>query len=107
MAGIEETFDQLWAKARFEEAKLRDLSSRDENGRFSGSKSTLVRPDNHYYGQSNTTSHKCFVCYKVGHLTKDCPQQKRGKSVESPVDSSNSSHNTSLKLVVHTTLPVS
>ena len=54
MAGIEGNIDQPRVKARFEEAKLRNLSSQDWTGRFNGSKSTPVRPDNHYYGQSNT-----------------------------------------------------
>jgi len=44
VAGIEGTFDQLLIKAHFEEAKLRDLLSRDGAGRFS-SKLTQFRPE--------------------------------------------------------------
>jgi len=61
VAEIEGNIDQPRVKARFEEAKLRNLSSQDWTGRFNGSKSTPVRPDNHYYGQFNTASCKCFV----------------------------------------------
>ena len=61
MAGAEKTFDQLWIKAHFEGAKLRDLSSRDSN-----SKSIQPKSDNHQhhrYSQSSyseTLSHKCY-----------------------------------------------
>ena len=84
VAGVEGTFNQLWIKARFEEAKLRDLSFRDSN-----SKSIQPKSDNHHhrcysqFSQSETLSRKCYVCAKVGHLAKDCPQQRRKKPTES------------------------
>jgi len=85
VAGIEGTFNQLWIKACFEEAKLRDLSSRDGAGKFS-SKPTQFRPENSHYSQSSnhgTPNRKCYVCAKVGHLAKNCPQQGRGRPAES------------------------
>jgi len=72
-------------KAHFEEAKLRDLSSRDGTGRFR-SKPTKFRPENSHYSQSSnhgTLNHKYYVCAKVGHLAKNCPQQGRGRPAKS------------------------
>ena len=63
VAGIEGSLDQLWIKARFEEAKLRDLSSQDSN-----SKSIQLKPDNnHYrrYSHSETLSRECYVCART------------------------------------------
>ena len=37
LASVEGTFNQLWIKARFEEAVERDLSCQDSAGKFSSS----------------------------------------------------------------------
>ena len=80
VVGIEGTFDQLWIKADFEEAKLRDLSPQDGAGKFS-SKSTERSQNSQSNGSLNC---KCYICSKVGHLAKACPQQRRGQLMEAP-----------------------
>ena len=75
VAGIESTFDQLWIKSHFEEAKLKDLSPRDGAGKFS--RRSTQRSEN---SQSNgSLNRKCYICSKVGHLAK-----RRGQPMEAP-----------------------
>ena len=78
VAGAEGTFDQLWIKARFEEAKLKELTPRSSVNSDRGSGKD-VGPGNF---RSNNTSQMCYICGQVGHIQRDCPQQCRGKPVE-------------------------
>lgn len=80
VAGTEGTFDQLWIKARFEEAKLKELATRQSSANVYKSDSKDVMPRNFY---RNNTNRKCFICGQVGHIQRECPQQRRGKPVES------------------------
>ena len=99
VAGIEGTFDQLWVKACFEKAKLTDLFSQVD----------LVVVSQLWSGQTITTMvsliPQVISALCVLRLDKDCPQQKRGRPLDSQGYQQQSRYQP--KLVVHITLPVS
>ena len=79
VAGAEGTFDQLWIRAQFEEAKLKRVNP-------------TISSCEHWWRECqqcwirqfrcNNTSQKCYICGQVGHIQRNCPQQHRGKPVE-------------------------
>ena len=75
-------------KARYEEAKFRDLDPRSTSGSLNTRGTTIVRqdvqtPPRNRPNQVNM-ARKCWVCHQVGHVAKACPQQRRGQPVEAP-----------------------
>jgi len=89
VAGVEGNFEQLLVKARFEEAKLRDLSGCSGDSRqFKGHyKPNLRAPSSGYRKLDDRTAHsnnnqRCFQCNGVGHYAKNCPQKNRSSPVE-------------------------
>ena len=106
VAGVEGSFEKLLSIAKFEEAKLRDIihpssgskktddfsknqdhdcSSRGDRGRFN----RQSRYDGSQFKSSASSQHHGSVM--VGHLARECLQQRGAKPVESPGQSSTAS----------------
>ena len=93
LAGQEGTFDQFLVRARFEEAKLKELGSPDQNPtpkktqpqqRSSGGGeqgSTTTPPPRNQ--PSKTGSVWCYHCRGSGHIAKHCPMKGRTAPEES------------------------
>ena len=102
IAGTEGTFEQLWVKARYEEAKARDLEPKSTMGYSTNHRPPVVKEDGQMQPQSQpnqnaaTLTRKCWLCRQTGHIAKACPQQRRGQPVEAPArQSQNTRHTTS------------
>ena len=94
IAGVEGNFDQLLVKARFEEAKIRDLSPRinlrnqqtptprqpEPTGRTEAS----VRPSSGGRQDRKQTGKRCYSCNGTGHFQKNCPLKEHSDPVETP-----------------------
>ena len=101
MAGVEGSFEQLLVKARFEDAKIRDLAT-SQGGR---QKVTITdasnqgRSDPHPGGGrqggggqsqpaqlerpgTRSGNNRCFVCQGVGYLARSCPFRGRSAPME-------------------------
>ena len=89
--GFEGSFEQLLVKARFKEAKLRDLVQ-PRNGHGRGGLTPQQQRT-----QSNVRSNsmenrptrqqdqreQCYICDKPDHFARNCPNKGRGAPVES------------------------
>ena len=69
VAGSEGTFEQLWIKAQFEEAKLKELTPWSVPVNTGGEGVNNVGLENFQY---NNTSRKCYICGHVGHIQRMC-----------------------------------
>ena len=90
VVGFEGNLEQLLVRARFEEAKLRELSSRRSTAPVVPvSAPTPTRPSsansnrnsaNRSFAPRNSSGEakSCFNCGMVGHLKKSCPYSKSG-----------------------------
>jgi len=81
VAGTEGSFDTMLTKARFEEAKLRELGksepvpSRRQNLRFNTGGGRRF-PSNS--GSRNSlTNTRCYKCGSLGHIASNCPLKGR------------------------------
>ena len=101
VAGVEGSFEQLLVKARFEEAKIRDLAT-SQGGRqkhTTTDASNQGRSDPHPGGGrqggggqpqpgklerpgARSSNNRCFVCQGVGHLARNCPFRGRSAPME-------------------------
>ena len=99
LAGVEGTFDQLLVKARFEEAKARDLSLVTTTSTKNQSKETPRKPyqmsnnvklsNQHGPGASSEERSRdkagirCYHCHGTAHFQKNCPMRGRAAPEES------------------------
>ena len=97
VAGTEGSFETLLTKARFEEAKLRDLGkgepvpSRRQNLRFNVG-SGMQLPSNS--GGNSLPNTRCYKCGSLGHIASNCPLKgRRSRESQRPNQQSNNSGN--------------
>ena len=67
VAGTERNFEQLVTKARFEEAKLREITVKTKSASQSQSE-----PPKEISNANKKDDPRCTVCGDVGHKTKFC-----------------------------------
>ena len=99
VAGSEGGFDQLLAKARFEEAKLRDLSGCKPRSTIAPSPRPVFNPPQSQHSQSKqggaqdlklasktnqSNVARCYTCGSTAHLAKRCPARKGSGPAETP-----------------------
>ena len=88
VVGCSGDFDALLSKARFEEARLREVrperNQEKENEHSSGGRQepppAQSTPRNRPSGKGDDT---CFFCGGLGDYARECPQKRRGLPVES------------------------
>ena len=98
LAGVEGSMDELLAKARLQEAKLRDMATPTSKGlvpkkshvSFSQQKGVTFPRERGQTSSSTPTiqprfkpSFKCFHCQGTGHLARNCPMRGRAAPAES------------------------
>ena len=95
VAGVEGDFEQLLLRARFEEVKIRDLTSQSDrcpsNGISYGSRRSTPagqpgKPTSGSQPNPREGADLCFTCHGVGHYAKNClykgqsaPAEAQGK----------------------------
>ena len=90
LAGVEGSFDQLLVKARFQEAKLRDLAGVEAPPATPLQQNAPYRsidggntPPQIARGRPNPQG-RCFHCDGAGHFARHCPLRGRAAPIESP-----------------------
>ena len=85
VAGVEGNFEQLLAKAKFEEVKLKDIGNPTTSLVSTRRQPSLPRSDRtgQTYQLPNNNQKRCYNCDATGHFSKNCPVQGRGIPVES------------------------
>ena len=83
VAGNEGNLDQLLIKARFEEAKIRDLASTSEGIPSGGILRHQGLSPNNRFSASNRmprqdTMDRCYICNQPGHFARNCSLKGRG-----------------------------
>ena len=81
VAGMEGTFEELLAKARLEEAKLRDLPTTKQAKSSQASMSTGTGADKEgdkAKGATDWKKYPCNICHAYGHFARSCPKKGRG-----------------------------
>ena len=85
LTGVEGGFEQLLVKARFEEAKARDLCASSAAKAHTKKpavdplqQSATVRPESRSRVTQPNVRGKCFNCGKPGHIARHCQERRRG-----------------------------
>ena len=92
VVGCERTFDELLLKARFEEARLRDII---HQGNFKSHQAPSATPSKKHLSQEKTgqktskSEQRCYNCNGTGHYARECPYRGRGAPTEAKGRSSN------------------
>ena len=97
VAGTEGDFETLLTRARFEEARLRDLANtqQGQHKSFLGKKPPVQAPDyksgvvDHKPGSTsagglNRSPVRCYGCGALGHYRNKCPSKGKGGPAENP-----------------------
>ena len=88
VVGCEGNLDQLLAKARFEEAKLRDLSQSASvpltQGVCFNQKPTLTTRQQNLGGSRSNMGQRCYNCESLSHLIRQYPYSLKSKHSETP-----------------------
>ena len=94
VAGVEGNFDQLLVKARFEEAKIRDLSPRanlrnqrtptPHQPKATSKIEAPTRPISGSRQDKKQIGKHCYSCNGTGHFQKNCPLKDHSDPVEAP-----------------------
>ena len=86
VAGAEGTFEELLAKARLEEAKLRDLPATKQAKTSQATPNTGTGAENDGEkargGTDRRSNIQCNNCHAYGHIARFCPKRGRGDTKE-------------------------
>ena len=93
LAGDSGTFDELLVRARFEEAKSRELDGKAQGRsvKTSGEKSTHPVTSGNTGGvktrdrRNLSTTYTCHGCGSANHFVRNCPLRRRGEAKETQV----------------------
>ena len=83
VVGVEGTFEQLLTKAKFEEAKLRDIGTSSSIVLPTKRQPSLPRNDRTVQGFNTINQKRCCNCNTTGHFSRNCPVRRHAVPTES------------------------
>ena len=73
VAGAEGIFEQVLTKAKFEEAKLRDIGTNGSSVLPTKRQPCLPRNERNVQGYNIINQKRCYNCNATGYLSRNCP----------------------------------